>query len=227
MTARFARLGALAALLSTFTFACAATPVPTGSNEDDVNGDSDPADETDGDEDKKTPSPTPTSTSNPTPAPTPAASTPPATESKPATEAPNNRTCQTARDMGEVAGDDGASAVQATGACSDWLKVRVKESKSSVLGDEMKFTATLRSPTAADDFDLVVHMNADKDQVECTAVTGKSEKTGTEPDVVKASWGEGWTGNRDDDSRTVILEVKKKTPGCSATPWTLQVQGNF
>lgn len=227
MIAPLVRFVALGALLSTFTVACAATPAPTGSSEDDVagaddgNGDDanadDPATSKEGKE--------PASSSTPTPAPTTAS---PPTTATPATETPNNRTCQTAKDIGELAGDDGTGTVNATGACSDWLKVRVKESSSSILADEMKITVTLRSPTAADDFDLVVHMNHDKDQVECTAVTGKSEKTGAEADVVKTSWGEqDYTGNRDDDSRTVIVEVKKKTPGCSATPWTLQIQGNF
>jgi hypothetical protein len=230
MLAPLVRFVALGALLSTFTVACAAPPASTGASEDDVNGASDEGrDDANADDptksDPSTKSPTPASS----PAPAPAPASPPATPATPApaTEAPNNRTCQTAKDIGAIAGDDGADAVSATGACSDWLKVRVKESSSSVLGAEMKITVTLRSPTAADDFDLVVHMNTDKDEVECSAVTGKSEKAGTEPDVVKAAWGESYTGNHADDSRTVVVEVKKKTPGCSATPWTLQVQGNL
>ncbi len=156
-----------------------------------------------------------------------APSTPaPGEEEKPATTPPQTNTCSTARDLGSIAGDADGSNVTAQGTCSEWLKIKVNETSSGALARAMKLTATLVSPANAD-FDLRVYVNKESDITECTTVTAKSELPASRSDVVKVEWGEGWTVNFGDDSRTVSIEVRAKDPSsCGKGNWALVLEGN-
>jgi hypothetical protein len=162
-----------------------------------------------------TPAPTPGTA----PAPPPAAPAPP-----PATDP--GRTCQTARDLGALSGDTGTRSISAQGFCSDWLRVRVTEDWRGPTGGMMKVTATLISPDR-EDFDVIVYLNAASDVLECTTAMAKSELPAGRSDVARASWGERYTFNSGDDSRTVSVRIKKKSGTCSNQPWSLLLQGNY
>jgi hypothetical protein len=150
-----------------------------------------------------------------------------ATPSPPPTTTPGEpATCTTARDLGAISGDTGTASVTAQGTCSDWVRLRVTENDGGPFAATMKLTATLISPDK-EDFDLFVHVNADSDVVECATVTGKSELPAGRSDIVKAEWGEQYVGNYSDDSRTVSVEVRKKTGRCATQPWALLLQGNY
>jgi hypothetical protein len=90
----------------------------------------------------------------------------------------------------------------------------------------MKLTATLMSPDK-EDFDLFVYVNASTDTLQCETPSGTSELPAGRSDVVRAEWGERYTANSSDDSRTVSVEVRKKGGGCGAHPWALLLQGNY
>jgi hypothetical protein len=135
-------------------------------------------------------------------------------------------TCQTAMDLGSVSGDTGNATVMTTGFRAGWYKVRVTEDDSSVFGVQLSFTVRLISPPAAN-YDVLVYINTGSDVIECAQASGTVTTTGT-TDSIYTLWGESGTfSNGSDDSRTVSIEVRAPTTGCSsASPWQLQVQGN-
>jgi hypothetical protein len=136
----------------------------------------------------------------------------------------SNNACQTAHDLGAVAGDADGNSVSYEASGPLWLKVRVSETDMSVFGRPMKLSVSLVSP-AGENFDLYVYGDETTDQVDCTDVLGKS--TTNETDEVSISWGEGTFANDADDSRTISIEVRNASATCSANDkWTLVVQGN-
>lgn len=135
-------------------------------------------------------------------------------------------TCQTAHDLGGIAGDDGDSTLSVQGSCTEWFRLRVQEKKTSVFSNPMAARLTLVSPSGKD-FDLFVYMNTETDAVECTTQTTKSEEPGSRTDMASLSWGEAYTANSSDDSRTVNVLVKSKDGSCDANKtWSLVIQGN-
>lgn len=134
-------------------------------------------------------------------------------------------TCRSPRDLGAISGDTTSAAVRASGTCSQWLRVRVTENDTNPLGYPMTLRATLASPTG-DDFDLYVYLNKDSDVLECSTPAASSQLPAARSDVVQLQWGEYWTANRSDDSRTVSIEVRHKSEGCAKVPWALIVEGN-
>lgn len=142
------------------------------------------------------------------------------TTSKPATE----NGCADARDLGSLSGD-AAGSLSAQGTCSEWLKVRVLESRTGPIAAAMKLKATLVSTNV--DFDLHVYVDASEDTTECTTETAKSENPLSRSDTAEATWGEGWLVNGSDDSRTVSIEVRAKDPtACGNGQWVLVLDGN-
>lgn len=135
-------------------------------------------------------------------------------------------TCRQPRDLGAIAGDDGTASVTAQGRCGEWLRIRVTESYTGIVAGPMRLTATLVSG-GSDDFDLVAYMNKDTDLLECTTATDQSELPAGRSDVVKLLWGEEYTANSGDDSRTISLQVKGVGTDCGTQPWTLLLQGNY
>jgi hypothetical protein len=135
-------------------------------------------------------------------------------------------TCQTARNIGAVRGDEGSDTVQTEGYSSEWLRVRVNEADESLIGKKLKVTITLQ-PANQSNFDLFVFVNEGSDAVECTTVSGSSMKTLSQTDVVTLSWGESAVPNGKDDDRWVSIEVRHMTGTCDTTKaWTLTVKGN-
>jgi hypothetical protein len=133
-------------------------------------------------------------------------------------------TCQAPRDLGSIAGDIEGGSITARGTCAGWLRVRMTEESSSVLANPMRVTATLVSPDGAD-FDLRLYVNKQTDAVECSEISVESTLPGANTDVASLEWGEEYTGNEDDDSRTVMIEVVATSAACASQPWTLLVQG--
>lgn len=136
---------------------------------------------------------------------------------------PSN-TCQTARDLGTIIGDDGEGAITAQGKCGEWIKVRVTETSGWATPNDLELSANLVSPTGAD-FDLFAYLNAEADTVVCDTPTMKSEKPSGN-DQLLLEWGETWTGNSADDSRTVMFQVVSKSGKCADDTWTLMLRGN-
>jgi hypothetical protein len=139
---------------------------------------------------------------------------------------PSTNTCQSARDLGGIAADQGDATVSTQGTCTEWVKIRAEEKTAGLIAATMKLQFTLTSPSQAN-FDLYVHVNKDADVLECSTVTGKSEEPSGRSDVVKVNWGEYYTGNQSPDGRTVSILVKSKTGACDpAKTWNLVIQGN-
>lgn len=218
----------LAFALAAFAVACGDDSEPTAGRFDESNEDpstAPPAAKPKSDAGApKTSSPS-GSPSDPDSQPAPGAPGDPTPPTRPSDPTPA-RACTTARDLGTISGDTEAGQVVAQGNCSDWVKVRVTEDDHYPVADPLKVTATLVSPNP-DDFDLYAYVNEAADAVECSTVTAKSELPVSRSDVVKLSWGETYTANASDDSRTVTFEIRKKTQGCSVGQWSLVVDGNY
>jgi len=137
---------------------------------------------------------------------------------------PTENSCTDARDLGSLSGD-AAGSLTAQGTCSEWLKVRVLETRAGAIAAAMKLKSTLVSTGM--DFDLHVYVDASEDTVECTTETAKSENPIARSDTAEATWGEGWLVNGSDDSRTVSIEVRAKDPAsCGKGQWVLVLDGN-
>jgi hypothetical protein len=137
----------------------------------------------------------------------------------------SSATCQTATDEGSISGDTGSGTVAGSGFQSAWLKVRVTENDSSVIGDALSVTATLTSP-ASSPFDVFLYVNSGSDVIECTTPTGTAMRNGN-TETLRISWGEGSIANGSDDSRTVSIEVRPTATTCSpSAQWQLVVQGD-
>lgn len=136
---------------------------------------------------------------------------------------PSN-TCTTAKVLGSVSGDTAADVISANGTCSEWLRVRVTENDTSVIGAKLELTLTL-TPTGQD-FDLLAYLDTAVDRLSCIAPLTRSEKPGTAVESITLSWGEGGTANNADDSRDVSILVLAKEPCVPGSTWALRVRGN-
>lgn len=137
----------------------------------------------------------------------------------------SSATCAGAMNLGSISGDTGSQKVTASGFQAGWFSVRVTEDDSSVFGTKLSMTAKLTSP-AASNYDVFVYFNSGNDAIECTSVSASGTSTGT-LDSARISWGEGSVSNGNDDGRTVSVEVRPISGGCSsAAPWSLELQGD-
>jgi hypothetical protein len=59
----------------------------------------------------------------------------------------------------------------------------------------------------------------------CTTLQGSSTVPAGQLDEVNISWGDGIGGNSDDDTRTVMIEIRHVSGPCDEAdyPWTLKV----
>lgn len=160
---------------------------------------------------------------------------PAAIDSKPAIDArppdgaadacASGATCAAAMNLGNVSGDTGNQKVTATGYQAGWFSVRVTEDDSSVFGTKLSMTAKLTSPGASN-YDVFVYYNSGNDSIECTTPSASGTSTAA-IDSARISWGEGSVSNGDDDSRTVRVEVRPVSGGCSSgATYTLELQGD-
>ncbi len=134
--------------------------------------------------------------------------------------------CPTGTALGTLRGDKGSDSVQATGATSQWLTVRLVEADSSPIGQGMQVAATLTSPPGAN-FDLYLYLNKGSDQSACgSASTDESKLLAGQTDVANVRWGEGAIANGAVDDRTLSIEVRQVSGTCTAATWSLDVQGN-
>ncbi|MGE5182490.1 MAG: hypothetical protein ACM31C_10530 [Acidobacteriota bacterium] len=137
----------------------------------------------------------------------------------------SSATCQGAKALGSISGDTGSGMVSANGFQSAWLRVRVTEDDSSVIGNDLSVTATLTLP-AGEQFDVLLYVNSGSDVVECTTSSGTATKTGN-TEQLRITWGEGSVANGSDDSRDVSVEIRPTSTACSpSSMWQLVVQGN-
>lgn len=139
--------------------------------------------------------------------------------------APPSNTCQTARPVGTVTGDTGATSLSAAGKCSEWISLRATEDSSSALGAPMKVALTLTS--MGHDFDMYVYLNPVKDVLACSTPLAMSETRGTVDEIVPLTWGEGTVANGSDDGRTICVAVQSAQGPCPpGSGWTLTASGN-
>lgn len=138
-------------------------------------------------------------------------------------DAPEN-TCETALDLGEMAGERNAATANGEplvtqGSCTTWAKVRVNE--TSNVDNAMVVRATLISPPGKK-FDLFAYVNPEKDEVECQTPIMQSENKLSSVDELTATWGDSWAH---DDSRTLTFEVRSRDGSCASNAtWSLLVQ---
>lgn len=135
-----------------------------------------------------------------------------------------SNSCDTARDLGAISGDVDAPQLTAQGTCSEWLRVRVTENDSYPIADDLKVLLTLVSP-AGQNFDLFAYVDPEVDTLACETPTGSSEAPAGRSDELALAWGETYTANNSDDSRTVSIEIRSQG-ACTGGSWTLLVQGN-
>jgi hypothetical protein len=127
-------------------------------------------------------------------------------------------TCGAPVMLGSLSGDSGAENLMFEGAGNAFIAVQVREDDGGVLRNDLKVLGTLTSP-ASTNFDLFLYA----EQNGCASITDSS--TTDFLDIVDATWGEDLNSN--DDSRTVVFEVRHVSGSCSdATPWRLEVRGN-
>jgi len=136
----------------------------------------------------------------------------------------------TATSLGSVAGDETGATVSASGYTSEWLRLDETEQDSSPIGKAMIFTATLTSPPGMN-YDLYAYLGASGGvgNIECTTVKGQSTNPAGEQDQVTFQWGEttGGIANGNDDSATVMIEVRWVSGACStAQNWSLSAHGD-
>jgi len=135
-------------------------------------------------------------------------------------------TCQAPRELGSLAGDNGAPVLSAQGDCNDWIRVRALETQSGAVGTQMKAKLVLTSPAGAN-FDMFVYVDIPVDKVECSTSTFNSQEPTGRDDSVSLAWGEGTVANGEDDSRTISINVRNKGASCDpALKWKLSVLGN-
>ena len=133
--------------------------------------------------------------------------------------------CGGASAMTAVSGDTGAPTSRTTGTTSQWLKIRVTEDDSGVIGKKVTLRLTLTSPSSAN-FDMRVYVPTDASSQKCTGADRQTSAT-VGPDVASVEWGEGAVANGDDDHRTVTIEVFHVSGTCAAgQTWSLLAEGN-
>jgi hypothetical protein len=137
----------------------------------------------------------------------------------------NAATCPTAMSIGGVAGDEGSPDLSASGDAPTWLKFQVAENSSSVIGENLSFTATLISPPGTD-YDLFVFRGPPGGASGCGGAQGSSANAGSS-DSVSMDWGEGGVANNADDGTTIAVEIRAKADMCMpGVEWTLTVEGD-
>lgn len=158
--------------------------------------------------------------------PIPSTETPPSSSTPAGGNAIKASSCESAKDLGSLAGDFGAPKVTYEGSCSEWLKVRVLESSTSVIAAGQKLRVTLIAKDVS--FELRAFVNKEFDRLECALPAAESLKAGSGAvaDSLALEWGETFSGNNADDSRTVNIQVKSKDAMCQNQAWTLIVEGN-
>lgn len=138
---------------------------------------------------------------------------------------PSGATCAAATLLGTVSGDTGAMKLTAMGYQSTWLRVRVTEDDSDVLGNGMRVTARLTSPPGLD-FDVIVYLNSGSDVIECSTTVGTTTSNGAFNEV-RADWGETTISNGMSDSRNVSIEIRHVSGTCApGAMWQLEIAGN-
>jgi hypothetical protein len=148
----------------------------------------------------------------------------------------NDPTCSTSPDqctagatsLGSIAGDETGNPVSASGYTSEWLRLDETEQDSSPIGKAMIFTATLTSPPGMN-YDLYAYLGTSVGDIECTTVKGQSTNPAGQQDQVTFQWGEttGGVANGNDDSATVMIEVRWVSGVCStAQNWSLSAHGD-
>lgn len=139
--------------------------------------------------------------------------------------APPSNVCTAGRDIGTLGGDTITPALQTTGTCSEWVKLRATENDDSVFAVAMKLRISVTSDANAD---LYVYLDPKNDTLSCDVPYAASNGVGPgESEIASVSWGESVVGNRSDDSRTVNILVLFPDEACSAsTSWSLVVDGN-
>jgi hypothetical protein len=140
-----------------------------------------------------------------------------------ASTAPSN-TCETARDIGKISGDQSNGVLDTSGTCSEWLSFRATEDSNSTRGTPMKVTITV-TPKGGD-FDLYVYLDAIRDARSCSAPYSSSFLAGPQVETIALTWGEGSVANADDDTRTVGIAVIRTGGPCGTGSYDLHVEGN-
>lgn len=137
---------------------------------------------------------------------------------------PNEASCDNGRVIGMVSGDESSPGLDIGGTEPTWLTFQVTEDNDSVVGEALRFTATLNSPPGVD-FDLYVYRGAPNGPTGCGGVMDSSTSNGAS-DLVHMSWGEGGVANGGDDRSWVAVEIVVKNDACSdGSAWSLSVEG--
>jgi hypothetical protein len=136
-------------------------------------------------------------------------------------------TCALAQGVGSLSGDTNAGVSNHSGDSSEWVKIRITENDSSIVGKTLLVTATLTVDSATD-YDLYAYVVPSSDVSACgTAPFKKSDAGGIGAnEQVAVEWGEGIIPNGSDDSRWVTFEIRHKSGACESNPWQLTLKGN-
>jgi len=131
--------------------------------------------------------------------------------------------CGSARDLGALSGDRGASDnwVEVTGEGSAWAKVRIREDRS--VAHSLRVEARLQV-SADSNYDLYLYRSDSADVQSCTNLVESSVQAMGAAEQAVETWDyETVLGNSRDDSRIITIEVRHAGGACG--PWTLRVQG--
>ena len=123
--------------------------------------------------------------------------------------------CAAGGSVGTVCGDsgDGSSSVTKTGKGEIWYLVKVDECYDWTR--DLSVTFSLAVPDGSD-YDLIVKTSGCDDK-------WKSEKTGSEDEIIYASWDDNWLSN---NATSFRVGVRLKSSGNACGQWTLKIQGD-
>lgn len=133
-------------------------------------------------------------------------------------------TCEMSTDLGNVSGDDGGSTTQ-TGVGSTWLKVRIKETNSSIFEEDLSYRVTLTSPPNVD-YDLAVHQGPQDGPLNCNANAKPGVAMGLDK-VVSDGWDDDQGLGGEDDSVWLAVEIRHLSGTDCEAEWTLTVEGGI
>jgi hypothetical protein len=134
--------------------------------------------------------------------------------------------CADATSLGTIAGDKGGPPVMVSGQTSQWLKIKVEEQVSSIIAEDMSYTATLSWP-ASMAYDIYIQEGPKGGGPDCGAAPIQGLINGSSSSVHR-KWNDEQGFGGKDDTRWLCIEVRYVLGNdCgAAAQWNLTIQGH-
>jgi hypothetical protein len=136
-------------------------------------------------------------------------------------------TCDTAENLGSVAGDESSAGITITGATSRWVRVHITEEVGSIFEEDLSYRVTLTSAPGMD-YDLIIHQGPQDGSPDCNATAKLGVDQGNGVETVSDGWDDDQGIGGEDDSVWLNIEVRhvSGTECDMAAEWTLDIDGH-